>query len=226
MCSVSCVQALSGAVAEISNLFWACCFGSLAEPGGKPWLSVFFHMLRKPTLQFLQLGRKQVAELEDLMTGDLTVSADSMLSDIREDWKLLECSGREARPTVWQDALRWKQGLAWLKFGDWACHSVKPCAEEKQVAAFFLRLIEARVPVHLVELEQKAIDAFASEREAGLGGWWLPVGSQLEVVCRISLLGFDRSLRRVSLQASNLSFVPWRHWRNSPYSCFRDRTGW
>ncbi|CAE7027690.1 unnamed protein product [Symbiodinium sp. CCMP2592] len=73
----------------------------------------------------------------------------------------------------------------WLKFGDWACDSVKPCAEEKQVAGFFLRLIEPRAPVHLVELEQKAVvaaaDACASEHEAGLGGWWLPAGSPLEV---------------------------------------------
>ena len=62
---------------------------------------------------------------------------------------------------------------------------MKPCAEEKQVVGFVLQLIEARVPVQLVELEQKAIvaaaDAFADAREAGLGGWWLFAGSPLEV---------------------------------------------
>ena len=151
----------------------------------KPWLSVFFHMLRKPTLRFLQLDRRQLAELEDLLQTDLAVKADAVLSDVRKGWKLLECSGHEARLAVWQDLLRWKNGLAWLKFGDWTCDSVKPCAEEKQVAGFFLQLIEARVPVQLVELEQKAVvaaaDAFADAREAGLGGWWLPAGSPLEV---------------------------------------------
>ena len=57
------VQALSGAVAGIWNLFWAYCFGSLAEIGAKPWLSGFFHMLLRPTLRFLQLDRRKVAEL-------------------------------------------------------------------------------------------------------------------------------------------------------------------
>ncbi|OLQ06360.1 Protein lap1 [Symbiodinium microadriaticum] len=119
------------------------------------------------------------------MQTDLAVKADAVLSDVRKGWKLLECSRHEARPAVWQDLLRRENGLAWLKFGDWTCDSVKPCAEEKQVAGFFLQLIEARVPVQLVELEQKAVvaaaDAFADAREAGLGGWWLPAGSPLEV---------------------------------------------
>ena len=142
-------------------------------------------MLRKPRLRFLQLDRRQVAELEDLLQTDLAVKAETVLSDVRKRWKVLECSGHDASPAVWQNLLRWQNGLAWLKFGDWACDSVKPCAEEKQVAGFFLQLIEARVPVQLVELEQKAIvaaaDAFADAREAGLGGWWLPAGSSLEV---------------------------------------------
>ena len=104
-------------------------------------------MLRKPALRFIQLDRRQVAELEGLLGNDLTVLADADLSDVLKGWQLLECSGKPARPAGWQDTLRWKHGLAWL--------SVKPCAEEKHVASFFLRLVEARVPVHLVELEQR-----------------------------------------------------------------------
>ena len=54
-------------------------------------------MLRKPTLRFLQLDRRQVAELEDLLQTDLAVKADAVLSGVRKGWKLLECSGHEAR---------------------------------------------------------------------------------------------------------------------------------
>ena len=43
----------------------------------------------------------------------------------------------------------------------------------------------ARVQVHLIECEQigalAAADAYADESEAGLGGWWLPSGCQLEI---------------------------------------------
>ena len=62
---------------------------------------------------------------------------------------------------------------------------MKPCAEEQRVAGSFLQLIEARVPVQLVECEQigalVVADAYADESHAGLGGWWLPSGCQLDV---------------------------------------------
>ena len=151
----------------------------------KAWLSVFFRMLHKPSLRWLQLDHRQVAELQELLDDALVVQRAAKLSDILKGWKLLECSGRAAWPVVWPDALRWKQGQAWVKFGDWAGAAVKPCAEEQRVAGFFLQLIEARVPVQLVECEQigalAAADAYADESHAGLGGWWLPSGCQLDV---------------------------------------------
>ena len=173
-CYVNFVQARLGVVAGISNLSWILLIWfTCGARRLKPWLSVFFHMLRKPTLRFLQHDRRQVAELEHLLQDDLTVKADSVLSDTRKGWKLLEC-GILVRPVVWRDVFALK---TWLGLGDWECGSVKPCA--------FLQLIEARVPVHLVELEQKGIgaaaDAFADAHEAGLGGWRLFAGSHLEV---------------------------------------------
>ena len=81
--------------------------------------------------------------------------------------------------------MRWKQGHVWIKFGDWEGAAVKPCADEHRVAGFLLHLIEARVSVHLVEREQlgalAAAYSHANESEAGLGGWWLPSGCQLDV---------------------------------------------
>ncbi|CAE7941680.1 DNAJC7 [Symbiodinium sp. KB8] len=88
-------------------------------------------------------------------------------------------------------------GIARAEAGDWKPNGtglvmLRAAMAEEQIDAASVEPADrrARVPVQLVELEQKAIvaaaDAFADAREAGLGGWWLPAGSPLEVVAPLS----------------------------------------
>ena len=65
------------------------------------------------------------------------------------------------------------QGHVWVKFGDTASRQVQPSKEETAVSLFFLRIVEANAPVHLVEHEAPGVlaaaDAFAEGDVAGLG---------------------------------------------------------
>ena len=70
--------------------------------------------------------------------------------------------------------LCFRQGHVKVKFGDTASRQVQASKEEAAVFFFFLRIVEATAPVHLVEHEVSdvlaAADAFAGGDVAGLGG--------------------------------------------------------
>ena len=125
-CYVNFVQARLGVVAGISNLSWILLIWfTCGARWLKPWLSVFFHMLRKPTLRFLQHDRRQVAELEHLLQDEL---------DSEGRFRTV---GHPERVGSFWNAGYWSalENMA-LGLGDWECGSVKPCA--------FLQLIEAK----------------------------------------------------------------------------------
>lgn len=146
-------------------------------------MSVWFRMAAKPTLRFQHLDREQLAELSGLLDSAWRVTRHATLSDVRQGWQLLEICGRAVsdREDVLSPA--WKNGRVWLKLGEPRARNVKPSAEEKRVAGFFLHFIEAVKPLYLVESHGQpclaAADAFASHNRAGIGGWWLPAGAPL-----------------------------------------------
>ena len=100
----------------------------------------------------------------------------------------------------------WSQcndGRTWVKFGDpYFSDVLWQSKEESSVAAFFLHIVGANAPVHLVEEEAQGVvaaaDAFAEGDVAGLGGWWLPPGHDLDLA---NIQYFAISLKRSDLPA-------------------------
>ncbi|CAE7472172.1 Ubr3, partial [Symbiodinium pilosum] len=162
-------------------------------------MAIWFRMLLKPVLRFLPLDRAQLAEVLELLDSRARLLQRAQLCDAQAGWKLLECGGQIVWNSWFQDC-EFKNGRVWVKFGDFDASCVQATKEESSVALFFLRIVQATSPVHLVEKEGPCVvaaaDAFAERDVAGLGGWWLPPG------CALSLANvkyFSCYIRRVDL---------------------------
>ena len=165
-------------------------------------MSIWFHMLPKPSLRFVPLDRHQLAEVQELLDANLRLTHSAHSCDAQAGWKLLECCGRPVNaPQMLVEPVS-NSGCTWAKFGDPTYRHVVASKEESSVAAFFLYIVSANAPVHLVEEEAHGVvaaaDAFAEGDVAGLGGWWLPPGRDLELA---NIQYFAFRLKRSDLPA-------------------------
>ena len=165
-------------------------------------MSIWFHMLPKPSLRFVPLDRHQLAEVQELLDANLRLMHSAHSCDAQAGWKLLECCGRPVNaPQMLVEPVS-NSGCTWAKFGDPTYRHVVASKEESSVAAFFLYIVSANAPVHLVEEEAHGVvaaaDAFAEGDVAGLGGWWLPPGRDLELA---NIQYFAFRLKRSDLPA-------------------------
>ncbi|CAE7731791.1 unnamed protein product, partial [Symbiodinium pilosum] len=130
----------------------------------KQWTAIWFRMLLKAVLRFLPLDRAQLAEVLELLNSRARLLQRAQLCDAQAGWKLLECGGQIVKNSWFQDC-EFKNGRVWVKFGDFDASCVQATKEESSVALFFLRIVQANSPVHLVEKEGPCVvaaaDAFA-----------------------------------------------------------------
>ena len=164
-------------------------------------MAIWFHMLLKPSLRFVPLDRRQLVEVQELLGANLCLMQSARSA--QAGWKLLECGGRPvtARQTLLEPVAN--DGGTWAKFGDPTSRHVVASKEESSVAAFSCTLsVPMHAPVHLVEEEAQgvvaAVDAFGEGDVAGLGGWWLCPGHDLDLA---NIQYFAISLKRSDLPA-------------------------
>lgn len=149
----------------------------------RPWLQVFFYALNKPRLHFLKLDSLQLQALNTLLSPRMRVQQAGALSDVQAGWGLLEIGARCVHSPKEALVAPHKNGLPWVKFGEPEPSTIKLSKDELAVVRFFRTVLDNHQPFSLMEqlgpATIAAADAFAEGNEWGIGGWFLPPGSNL-----------------------------------------------
>ena len=99
-------------------------------------------------------------------------------------WRVLEAANQPVSRVRDLLSARMRSGRVWTKFADSLDSGpVVLSTDEARVAAFFLEVVEANVPVQLATSPgipgAAAADGFAEGELAGIGGWWIAPGDRL-----------------------------------------------
>ena len=157
----------------------------------RPWLSTFYKLLYKPHAIPKKLSVQQFEQLRVVLGHDLSVRKPLPALDVDENWKLHSVCGSVVSSLNSQvlQALRVHQGSVSVVFFSQNHPSTRTCEESAYAAKLFVKAVSIQALIG-------AADAFTTEADAGLGGWWLPTGCTLAPQ---NTLWFQ-----ISLQHSNL----------------------
>ena len=148
----------------------------------RPWLSAFYKLLHKPRAIPKKLSVQQFEQLRGVLGHDLSVRKPLPALDVDENWKLHSVCGSVVSFLNSQvlQAPRVHQGSVSVVFFSQNHPSTQTCEESAYAAKLFVKAVSIQAPIPLYwqmgGVLVGAADAYATEADAGLGGWWLPTG--------------------------------------------------
>ena len=151
----------------------------------RPWLSAFYKLLYKPRAIPKKLSVQQFEQLRGVLGHDLSVRKPLPALDVDENWKLHSVCGSVVSSLNSQvlQAPRVHQGSVSVVFFSQSHPSTQTCEESAYAAKLFVKAVSIQAPIPLYWQMGGALvgaaDAYATEADAGLGGWWLPTGCTL-----------------------------------------------
>ena len=170
----------------------------------RPWLSTFYKLLYKPHAIPKKLSVQQFEQLRVVLGHDLSVRKPLPALDVDENWKLRSVCGSVVSSLHSQvlQAPRVHQGSVSVVFFSQNHPSTRTCEESVYAAKLFVKAVSTQAPFPLYWQMGGALigaaDAYATEADAGLGGWWLPTGCTLAPQ---NTLWFQISLQHSDLPA-------------------------
>ena len=146
-------------------------------PELRPFLSVFYKLLKAPSLVLKCLTVSQLSELHHAVGDDLCVARTLKGGDVQRGWTLQSLGSHrpvKSKEEILSAPLR--HSRCWTRFLDFSSRSVSVDKSSAKVAALLRNAFCSGESFQFAgfapDLGLGAADAWASETRAGVGGWW------------------------------------------------------
>ncbi len=150
----------------------------------RPWLQPLYCLLHRPCVKFQWMDAEALQELRQLCDDKIRAVQDMSLSDVRQGWQVYKVGSHEVKKAEDLSRVGLKNNGAWVTFWDFDSEWLRVDSETAHAATLFWNAVFVQQSIPLVVPRTfggvAAADAFAEGEWAGIGGWMLPPGAELQ----------------------------------------------